>query len=359
MISLSKYRNCPIIMKNAIILFVLFIISNLYSQEEYFKSSEMKGFPSLLKQVEKYDRIRDKFAYFELDEEIYNAIFYQNLVVENGTNSSFKRFYTIMMRKLIIKPIQYPNYQFILNPKLEKGFYSKQYFSVNIRNESITANFETKFIEIIFPESVLISKDSTNAKILIQTEKGITFNNNGSLNRVAGLSINNIRGFNMYHAIIPGSFIELTKFDNAELKFINDETYDFPYLVFENNQLANFINSYKKYNKQVNVKAPDKYKSAILLKNVDGEIYFDKQMKCKVSEIYFFENIISGVLNFSSNQKKNLIKELNKTNNVSNRGDFKLKSNGDFPTIYNMYKNTYYKFEQDGDQTKMYFIIVK
>ena len=346
--------------KKNLFLLLIVIVCNAYAQEqEYFKTSEMKGFPSLLKQVFKYEAVRNEIHYFDIDEPTYNTIFYQNLVNENASNASFKRFYAILLKKLILKPNSFPGYEFVLNPKLEAGFYSKHRTAVSIREGSVTAEFQTAFVEIVFPARILLTKEKKRSSILASIGKGITFNNQGNLNRYSGLSINDIRDFTMPSSVLTGSFIALNKFDQSEFKFINDETYEFPYLIIDNNQLSNFISKYKQSNTHVNIKDVKSYKSAILLKNIQGSATFSKTMKCEVSEIYFFENCIAGVIAFPSNQKNKLLDELNSINTVVNRGKFKLKTNGDFPSIIDQYRNTYYKIEQDAKQITMYFVIVQ
>ena len=348
-------------MKKNIFLSIIFLfISKSYFQEnDYFKSSEMKGFPLLLKQVAKYENVKYKFDYFNLEEATYNSIFYQNLINENTNNASFKRLYAVLLKKFILKPKPFKDYQFILNPKIESGLYSKHRVAINIREESITADIQTSCIEIEFPEQILKTKDNKTSSILANIEKGITYNNEGQLNRCSGITINGIQNFTMKPSLITNSFIELTNFDKAEFKFINDEAYEFPFLIIDNNKLSNFINQYKLNNKFQNLKNLKEYKSAILLKNVQGLTTIDKNIKCEITEIYFFENIITGVIQFPSNQKTKLLADLNSIKTVINRSDFKLKTNGDFPSIYDSYKNTYYRLEQDSKFIKMYFIIVK
>ena len=348
-------------MRKIYFLLFLFIVSNSFSQEndEYLKLSEMKGFPASLKILVSYDKIKSNFEFFDIDEKSYNSIFYTNYIVETGQRANFRRLNIISTKKLILEPKLFENYKLVLNPKLEEGHYSKHYLGINIREESITAEFQTKYIEFIFPSNILQTKNDTETRLLIKLKNGIKYNNVGYWNEYSGFEIEGIEDFTISPSHIPNSFIELNKFDNAKLKFISNEAQKFPYLIFENNKLSSFVDSYTRNNNYINntnLKEAGDYKSAILLQQIVGQVNFQKPIKCEISEIYFFENIIAGIITFPMNEKKKLIEGMK---GIKKGKDFKLNVNGDFPTIYEIHKNTYFKLEQDFNSIKMYFITVK
>jgi len=341
-----------------LIIYLFFTFLNVYSQEdEYIKVSEMKGIPSSLKQLANYETLKEYFTYFNIDEKSYKYLFYKNFIKEKNNNSGFIKLNLIAPKKIVIKPKSFPNYKFILNPKLEKGYLSKHRLSINIREDAITSSFTTNHIEIVFPKSILQSKDSIESTIFLDIKTGIEHNNNGFLNTNVGIDIKGIKDFNIVSSFIPNSFIDLIKTKKAELKFINKGKSDITF--FEDNRLYDFVNSYQKRNGKYRMKKINEYKSAILLKNVSGLINLEKTIDYKNAEIYFFKNFIAGVLKFQTKKKKKLLIGVNNTFNVINMSDLSLKENGDFPTFYNNYKNTYFKTEQDFENIRMYFIIIK
>ena len=332
--------------------------TNAQPKEYYFKSSEMKGFPSSLKQLANYGSVHQKLGYFQLDEKTYNRLFYRSFITENSPNAGFRRMDIILTKPTSVKPVLFPGHELVLNPKLSAGQYSKHPLRINIREESISAVFETDFIEWKFPRNVLRTKKDSASSVLVGIDN-IEFHNDGSQNKYHGILIKGVKGFSMEPAFIPDSFVEITDYKNAEIKFLAEEAFVYPNLVFENTKLTNLIHAYKQNNKSANIKLPNQYKSSILLKNVAGKANFSKSIACEISEIYFFENVIAGVIDFPAGSKKQLLQQLNLGNTAVNRGDVKLKPNGNFPTIQDFHKNTYYKVEQDGKSVKMYFIIVK
>jgi len=341
-----------------LIIFLFFTFLNVYSQEsEYIKTSEMRGRPSSLKQLANYETLKQYFTHFNIDENTYKYLFYKGLFKEINKNSGFIKLNLIAPKKIVIKPKSFPNYKFILNPKLEKGYLSKHRLSINIREDAITSSFETNHIEIVFPKNILQTKDNIESTIFMDIKTGIEHNNNGFLNTNVGLDIKGIKDFHIVSSFIPNSFIDLIKTNKAELKFINNGKSDITF--FEDNRLYDFVNSYQKLNGNYRMKKIDKYKSAILLKNISGQINLEKIINYKNSEIYFFKNFIAGVLKFPSKKKKNLLVGINNIHNVINMSDLSLKDNGDFPTFYKIYKNTYFKTEQDFEYIRMYFIIIK
>src|SRR5690606_22862937 len=65
--------------------------TNAQPKEYYFKSSEMKGFPSSLKQLANYGSVHQKLGYFQLDEKTYNRLFYRSFITESSPNAGFRK----------------------------------------------------------------------------------------------------------------------------------------------------------------------------------------------------------------------------------------------------------------------------
>jgi hypothetical protein len=341
-------------MKKIISLFI--VLASLTSKAQnqpryYFKDSEMGGFPSALKLINDYTNISSQFTYFNLDEALYNAIFYKSAINEGGNGAKFRRFDLVFPRKMEIEPLMFPNYKLVLNPKLEKGYFSKHRFLINIRYESVSADFETDAVEWDFPENILITKTNTPAKVLVNVEH-VEFHNDGELNQYHGIILKGIKGFSLEPSVIANSFIELTDCKTGEFRFLAEEAYDYPNLVFENMRLCWFLQKYGHIN-------PGEYKSSLELKQVQGKINIGKSIGCEVSEIYFFGNSIAGVLTFPVKERENLLEACNymKKNTVNWSG---LKLNeGKLPTFSDVYQNTTILVKEDFKTIKMYFLIIK
>jgi hypothetical protein len=346
-------------MKKAIVLLLLGFAPLLRAQStQYFKDSDMKGFPQQLRQLIDYKNISKSFDYFKMDEPAFNAVFYRSYVSEGSESAKFKRLDITMSKKFEIEPALFPNYKLVLNPKLEPEYVSKQPLLVSIRETSISAVLTTASIGWVFPANILQTKDKQPAQAIINTT-AVEYHNDGSLNKYHGLLIKEAKGFSLAPSLIPDSGIELTDCSKAEAKFLDTEAFEFPNLVFENNQLSNFISNYKKANKSANILSPGEYKASLLLKNITGTMTFAKPLDCNIAELYFFANAVAGVIDFPLTGKKAIITELNSINKVSNRGNYKLKVDGQFPTIIDTFNQTYFKIEQDSKSVRMYFIIVK
>lgn len=337
---------------------LLCFVSSVFSQEsEYFKTSEIKGIPSSLKMLLPYDQATKYFDFFEVDEETYNSIFYKNLIKENEPKSSFVSMNLILTKSLAFKTKLFPKYEIVINPKVEKGLYSKQRLIINTRQDAITSNLSTRHFEIIFPKETLQTKENTNTTLSIEVESGIEYNNDGDLNTNTGLNVSELIGYSIKSSSIPNTIIEVLDFDEAQFRFINNSK---PYMpIFEDNRIYDFVDTYQQINAKNRMKKADQYKSAILFKGVSGLARFQQSVKFQNAEIYFFENIIAGVLEFPTKKKNKLLQEINNINQVINASDLKLKRNGDFPTFYDAYNSTYYKTEQDFKVIRMYFIIEK
>lgn len=71
-------------MKNNILfVFILLLVSNLiFAQNDsgYYDMKTMKGFPSLVKQLGKYDVVNDDLRFISLSEAQFNGLFYKNYV---------------------------------------------------------------------------------------------------------------------------------------------------------------------------------------------------------------------------------------------------------------------------------------
>ncbi|WP_296313356.1 hypothetical protein, partial [Winogradskyella sp. UBA3174] len=77
---------------------------------------------------------------------------------------------------------------------------------------------------------------------------------------------------------------------------------------------------------------------------------------CNIDELYFFENIIAGVITIDNAQKANILKNINALKDRN----YKLDVNGKFPKIPSFYiKETYFQIKQDFKNLKMYFFIIK
>jgi hypothetical protein len=314
----------------------------------------MKGFPSSLKLFAGYQSVSDKFEYFKLDESSYNAIFYNKLINESGNRAKFIGLNVVLPKKLVIEPMLFPNYKLVLNPKLEKGYNSIHPVRVNIREESISADFETDYVEWAFPVNTLISKKGQPVSALVNVER-LEFHNDGNQNEFHRILLKGIKGFELEASVIPDSFIELTDCKNAEFKLLTEEAYQYPNLVFESMPLCRFMGKYT----QVLKKAGD-YKSSILLKQVLGKIKLQKDIECEISELYFFENNIAGVLTFPLKEKETILASFDYIKRNSNRqSPFKLKSDGSLPGFSDIYQNTYLRFVEEFNSIKMYFFIVK
>ncbi len=317
----------------------------------YFKDSEMGSFPLALKQMADYANTSSQFTYFTIDEASYNAIFYKSGINENGNRSKFRRFDLVLPRKIEIEPIMFPNYRLVLNPKLEKGYFSKQPLRLNIREESVSADLETDAVELVFPENVLLTKGHAPAKALVYVEH-VEFHNDGELNQYHGIILKGIKGYSLEPSIIPNSFIELTDCKNGEFRFLAEEAYDYPNLVFENTRLCKFLQKYGHIN-------PGEYKSSIELKQVQGKINIEKSIGCEISEIYFFGNQIAGILTFPVKERQNLLEACNYIkNNTANWSGLKLKD-GKLPAFADIYQQTTFLLEEDFKTIKMYFLITK
>lgn len=342
-----------------VLLFALFwTVLNHAQPGQYYKDSEMKGFPSSLKLKAGYETVSNYFDYFKIDEPVYNAIFYRSFNIENAQHSSYKRMDVVMTKPLEITLDYYPNYKIILNPKIEKGYYSSQTLMINVREESVEANFQTDCIEWVFPENILQTKDKLSARLRANIG-GIDYFSNGALNKFHGIIIKKPKAFSLEPAIVPETFLELVTYNKAEVKFINEQAAVYPNLIFENNALSAFFGKYKQNSKREDVKTPNAYKSAILLKHVGGKINFKQPVDCDILEIYFFENVVAAVLEIPISQKEAVLEGINRLKKVVNRSDFKLKPDGEFPTIIDTYGQSYYKAEEDFQSIKIYFIIVK
>lgn len=341
-------------MKKITFLFIVLISISSKAQtptKYYFKNSEMAGFPSAIKTIANYESVNDQFTYFALDETLYNATFYKSNIFENGNRSSFRHLDLVFSRKIEIEPKMFPSYKLVLNPKLESGYYSKHTLLLNIREQSVSADFETDAVEWDFPEKVLLTKSNKPAKALVNVHH-VEFHNDGEQNRYHGIILKGINGFSLEPSVIPNSFIELTDCKNGEFRFLSEEAYDYPNLVFENTRLCWFMQKYGHIN-------PGEYKSSIEFRQVLGKITTGKDINCEVSEIYFFENSISGVLTFPIKERENLLAACNyMKRNTANHSGYKLKD-GKLPTISDIYQNTIFIIEEDFKTIKMYFLTAK
>ena len=341
-------------MKKIICLFIVLVSLTSKAQTQskyYFKDSEMSGFPSAMKLIADYTSVSNEFTYFTIDEAAYNAIFYKSAINESGNGAKFSHFDLVFPRKMEIEPRLFPNYRLVLNPKLEKGYFSKHTLLLNIRHESVSADFETDAVEWNFPKNILLTKSNTQAKALVNVEH-VEFQNDGDLNKYHGIILKGIKGFSLEPAVIPNSFIELTDCKNGEFRFFAEEAYEYPNLVFENTKLCRFLYKYGHIN-------PGECKSSIELKQVLGKINLGKSVGCEVSEIYFFENNIAGVLTFPVKERENLLEACNyMKKNTVNWSGIKLKE-GKIPSFSEIYQNTTVLIEEDFKTIKMYFLITK
>jgi hypothetical protein len=340
-----------------ITVFLLLVISmETYSQPTpfYFKDSEMKGIPAAMTQFASYASVKDQFTYFTLDETSYKAIFHRTMVAEGNENAKFRGTDIILPKKLAIGPTLFPGHKLTLNPKLEAGYFSKHALRINIRGNSVTADFDTDAVEWEFPANVLSAKNGAPAKALVNVS-GVQFQNDGSQNRFHGLTLRETGEFHLEPAVIPGSFIELTDCSDGEFQLMSEEAFQYPNLVFENTRLCWFLAKYGH-----DIKSPGDYKSSVLIKDVKGKITLQQDIACNVSEIYFFEHNIAGILTFPLTEREHILGAHNYMNrNTANRSAAKLKPDGGLRPFFDIYQNTQVYVEEGLKSIKMYFLIVK
>lgn len=332
---------------------------SLFAQNtEYFKVEEMKATPISLNTLGSFEEVKSYFEGFSFDEKLYSSLFYQGYVLETGKQSKFIKFNLITSKKIVLTPHYFPNYKLILNPHVKKGYLSKQRVGVNMRMDAVTTDYGTSEIQFVFPKNTLQTLEGDPAKVNFKIE-GFQYNNKAALNSAKpGFSIDKILDFKIDPTVIPNSFIKFTNTERGQVNLINNRKSD--KTLFDDNRIFDFVNEYQKLNGlKYGMKAAGQYKTAIQFKNMNGTVTFQKAINYENVEVYFFENMITGVLTFSTKQKKKLLKQVNSIYNVSNAADLKLDKNGDFPTFYYSYKNTYFKIQQDFNSIKMYFIISK
>ncbi len=340
-------------MKVPVLLAILFIGQISFSQENnYFDKKGISYLPSL-KNMLSYEKAKENFTFFDIDEQLYNSIFYKGYINERGSNSHYSKFDLILLKEYTITSIKFPDYKFILNPGLKKSQYSKHLFTIYTRDSSVTTNFHTKNILIEFPNNILMTNDSLNCNLSINTDWGIEHNNIPYTNTQEGINIKEISDFKIPISFIPNSIFTSIDFNQGQLDYRIRGAYDNFYYIIEENNLSNFIYN---YNEIAEIKKPRNYNNAFQFKHLKGKVKFIETFNCNISELYFFENIIAGVLEFSENQKEQILDNLNEIENRS----YKIDENRKFPKTSSFIINeTFFKIEQGFNEIKMYFFIIK
>lgn len=301
---------------------ILFLTSFLGASQDYnyFEKSKL-GYASSITSLIRYDTLNKESNFFDIDEKLYKSIFYKGYFTEKSSNSSFYKLTLLFLKQIEISPNQFKDYKLILNPQLKKTEYSEHLLTVNIIKNLTYANLQTKLVEIIFSENILKkAKDSTKTNLLIKTDLGLQHNNQkrGTFFK-EGIEIQRITGFEMYPSYLLDAPILLIDFENATVDFRVKKKYD---LIFEDSNISNLIYDYqglKKFNGKWGLKIPEGYTNAIQFKNVESVLNFGKKIhKCKISEIYFFEDMTAGTIQYDSEKEiKSLLMDLGYKSNES------------------------------------------
>ncbi|WP_296313354.1 hypothetical protein, partial [Winogradskyella sp. UBA3174] len=243
--------------KNLLIIVAFLAGQVLFSQDNNYIDKKQFKFSPLLKQLLTYEKAKANFTFFNVNEYLYNSIFYKGYIIEKGSNSKYIKLDLLLLKEYAITSKLYPDYKFILNPNLDKSQFSKHQFTIHTRDSSVTTNFHTKSIAVVFPETTLKTLDNLETSLLIKTDWGIAHNNIPYTNTQEGLNIKKINSFEIPNVFIPNSIFSFINFDEGQLDYRIKEAYDKIYLTIEDNELSNFIYNYKKI---AAIKSPTAYK---------------------------------------------------------------------------------------------------
>ncbi len=302
-------------MKSKVLILILTLSSFLVkSQDTNYSEKSKFGYASTLKSLVPFETAKGEFTFFDIEEELYNSIFYKGFIAEKGGRSNYYKLTLLLLKETEITTRQFFDYKIVLNPLLLKTEFSQHLLTIHEAEDATTAYLKTNLLDIVFPENILKKvNDDKNVNLLINTDFGIEHNNKRrSTSFEASIYIEKITGFKMEPCRLIDAPISMTNFKNARLKLRVKHGYDF---IFEDNNITNFVNSYYnsvKFNKLWNLKNPQQYVNALQFKNVEGTIKLGGEEKnCKISEIYFFEDIVTGVLDYDSEKEiKKLLQDL-------------------------------------------------
>lgn len=336
-------------LKKAFLLLLLFNHFLLLAQPRdfYFDKSKMVGFPSLVKNIKPYQAVNEGFAFFSFDEKQYNGLFYRNYIHESGATKAawFSKMNLVFTKPFIMKWTQFPGYQVTVNPNIKDNQYSQHGLAITKTDEKTVSNFQTDAVKFSFPKGALIpvnEKDST--ALLVKTSIGLEHHNQ------TGFKIKDITGFEMSPFMISGTPITITGFKNCTFDFAVKEEYD---IVFESNDLANFINTYFKlgYGKK-----PSDYANALQFSGAEATIKLNETVyKGRLAELYFSENLTAGVLDITVKNKENFANDV--AFFYKNKPNPHIKAN--FKEVKGVYGSMYYWIKQDYKSTSLYFFMLR
>jgi hypothetical protein len=211
-------------------------------------------------------------------------------------------------------------------------------------NDKTTSFFQTEAIGFKFPKGLLTSlkeKDSTD--LLLKTTFGIEHDN------TAGIATKDIIGFEMTPFKINGTPIEATNLKNAALNFAVKKDFD---IVFESNDLANFIYD---YNKLGLGKKPNEYYSALQFSGIEATITMNNNNYIgQLAELYFSQNLVAGVMEIKVKNEAKFANDI--AFFMYNKPNPNIKPN--FKSVKGLYGNMYYWIKQDYKSVRFYFFML-
>ena len=338
-------------MKNNILFaFILLFVSNLFFAQNdsgYYDMKTMKGFPSLVKQLGKYNVVNDDLRFISLSEVQFNSLFYKNYVTDSNPEKTafYHRMNLIFTRPCELNFSRFEGFSFVLNPLIKEQQYSQHLFTVTKALDSYKATLATNEVEIKFPNGLLSPvKERDSTSILVYTKGGLVMNiANGAT------EIKDIDGFEMAPFIFNAFPLSVKPTDDSKLVFSSKKDNS---LIFENNEITRLVDFYG----QKNGKKSNYYLSGLQFSDLQGTLEINKnKYKIKVDELDFTENLTVGVLKIITSEKAQLANDIacfvNEKPNPHIKSDFKVVKGGK--------TNFYYTFKQDYKSVYMYFILYR